>query len=177
MNRSALTVAVLLTASILAGGCGAHYRWRSTVPANVRTVAVPTFRNESEVQQVGSIATRQLLREFQREGTFKIASIDQAALEIQGVVKSISSGVSAYDRRSGMRISASNCSATFSISVIDKRSRKVIIDNKAYTGESTYTSGADNSTALRDAMGRMAEDMAQQVVDDVLNMKFEGGEE
>jgi hypothetical protein len=38
----------------------------------MRTVSVPTFRNETDVVELGAIAARQTLREFQREGTFAI---------------------------------------------------------------------------------------------------------
>ena len=96
--------------SILLGlalcGCGTDYCWRSSVPETVRTVAVPTFRNESNVMELGAVATRQVLREFQREGTFKIRATGDAALEVQGVVRSAHAGISAYDRRAGSRISA-----------------------------------------------------------------------
>ena len=52
----------------------------------MRTVSVPTFRNETDVLELGAVATRQTLREFQREGTFRIASQDDAALEVQAVL-------------------------------------------------------------------------------------------
>ena len=87
-------------------GCGTDYCWRSSVPEAVRTVSVPTFRNESNVMELGAVATRQVLREFQREGTFKIRATGDAALEVQGVVRSAHSGISAYDRRAGSRVSA-----------------------------------------------------------------------
>ena len=55
----------------LLAGCGSSYCWRSSVPADRRSVYVPTFRNESGLQEIGAISARQLLREIQREGTFR----------------------------------------------------------------------------------------------------------
>ena len=135
-------------------GCGANYCWRPAVPAAMRTVAVPTFRNDSELQEAGAVAARQVLREFQREGTFKIRPTGEAALEIQGTVLSELVG-------------------EFAVSVIDKRLGKVLVDNRRYTARASFAVGQDLTTAQRDAAGRMAEDLARQVVDDVLNLKWE----
>ena len=153
-------------------GCATDYSWRPSVPEAMRTVSVPTFRNESEVNELGAVASRQLLREFQREGTFKVRMSGEAAIEIQGVVKSANCGMSAYDRRIRGRIAAYDCSAVVEVSVIDKRNRKVLIDNRKYKAETSVTSGQDVTTSMRDASGRLADDLARQVVNDVLNLKW-----
>lgn len=155
-------------------GCGTDYCWRSGVPAQMRTVAVPTFRNESNVSELGSIATRQLLREFQREGTFRIRSAGDAALEIQGVIKSTQSNVNAYNRRAGLRMASFDFVAKAEISVIDKANRRVLVNNRPYVATTSYTAGQDSTTAMRDASGRLMDELARQVVDDVLKMKWKG---
>ena len=162
----------LLAVSAAVCGCSSSYSWRSSVPEEVRTVSVPTFRNESNVSEFGAVATRQLLREFQREGTFRIRTTGDSAIEVQGVIKSVSPLLTAYDRRSGGRIAGYDVSATAEISVIDKRSRKVLVDNRRYVARATFTAGQDKTTAVRDASGRLADDLAQQVVDDILNLKW-----
>ena len=153
-------------------GCATDYSWRSSVPEEVRTVSVPTFRNESSVSEFGAVATRQLLREFQREGTFRISTTGDSAIEIQGVVKSVSPALAAYNRRQGGRIAGYDVRATVEISVIDKRNRKVLVDNRRYVASATFTAGQDRTTAVRDASGRLADDLAQKVVDDLLNLKW-----
>ena len=163
---------VLMVASVLVCGCATDYSWKPSVPEAMRTVCVPTFRNESDVNELGAVASRQLLREFQREGTFKIRMSGDAALEIQGVVKSASCGMSAYDRHIRGRIAAYDCFAKAEVSVIDKRNRKVLIDNRVYRAETFVTSGQDVTTSVRDASGRLADDLARQVVADVLNLKW-----
>lgn len=154
-------------------GCGTDYCWRSSVPQTMRTVSVPTFANESEVSELGSVMTRQVLRELQREGTFKIRSVGEAALEVQGVVKKTADGTSSYNRRSGLRMAAYDLEALVEVSVVDKRSNKILIDNRSYKARTSFTAGQDLTTARRDASGRLADDLARQVVDDLLNMKWE----
>ena len=162
----------LILAAMFAAGCGTDYCWRSSVPKEYRTISVPNFRNESKVMEAGVVASRQLLRELQREGTFRIAGADDAVLEIQGKIVSGASGVAAYNRRSMLRNIAYNFSMTAEITVVDKRRGRVLVDNRRYVGETTFTTGQDVSNAERGAAGRAADDIARQVVDDLLRMDF-----
>ncbi len=158
-------------------GCASSYCWRPSVPQAMRTVHVPTFRNESGVQELGAIATRQLLREIQREGTFKIRNAGEAAVEIQGVIKSAGSAVGAYDRTTEMALNAYDYTAVAEVSVIDKRSRKVLADNLKFTASTRFTSGRDLTTAMRNASGRLMDDLSRQVVDSLLGLKWERNSE
>lgn len=164
-NVAAAALAVLL------GGC-AEYSWTSRVPADMRTVCVPVFRNESDVTELGAVAARQVLREFQRNGTFTIASREDAAIEVQGVVKSARSGFSGGDRRSGLRMSEYDFRMEAVVSVVDRLGGRVLVDNRVYKAETTFAAGHDLMTAMRNASGRLAEDLARQVVDDVLDYKW-----
>ena len=173
MSANFLSRSVLVAALCgLACGCGTDYGWRSTVPSDRRTVYVPTFRNESEVVELGAIATRQIARELQREGTFRLAGADAAALEVQGTIRSAKGASNAYDRRTRLRMASYDMTAEAVVSVIDRRTRKVLVDNRRYTAQATFTAGQDKTTALRDASGRLMDDLSRQVVDDMLNLKF-----
>ena len=152
-------------------GCGTDYCWRSTVPEELRTISVPTFRNESDVPELGAVATRQVLREIQREGAFKIRSGEEAALEVQGTVKSAAGALNAYNRRSGARVAAYRLEVQAVVSVIDKRRRAVLVDNRTYEASADFTSGSDVTTATRDARGRVADELSRQIVDDLLKIK------
>jgi hypothetical protein len=55
---------------------------------------------------------------------------------------------------------------------IDKTSGKVLIDARTFEGRATFAAREDYSTALRDASGAMAEDLARQVMDAVLGLKW-----
>ena len=171
--RGVRLFAVMMVAAVVSGCAG--YNWRSEVPAAMRTVAVPTMRNESRVTELGSVTTRQLLREFQREGTFAIAPVGETALEIQGVIKDSGHGELGYDRRSGMRVRIGELRVIAEVSVIDKAAGKVLVDNRRYEAVTVQNLGQDINTANRDASGRLAEDLARQIVDDVLNLKWETG--
>ena len=159
-------------AALALSGC-ANYRWTSPVPADMRTVNVPTFRNETDLLELGAVATRQVLREFQREGTFKIASADDAAIEVQGVIKSASVGRIYFKREMSMRAYEQRLVVSADVSFIDRRNGKVMVNNRKYTAETTYFSDTDMATARRDASGRAAEDLARQIVDDMTSCRWD----
>lgn len=153
-------------------GCASSYGWKPSVPQEMRTINVPTFRNESDVQELGAIATRQLLREIQREGTFKIRNAGEAAVEIQGVVKSAGCAVGAYDRRTEMAMNDYDYTAVAEITVVDRRSHKVLADNLKFTAKTRFTSGQDLTMSMRTASGRLMDDLSRQVVDRLLGLKW-----
>ena len=159
-----------LAVAVLAG-CEA-YSWRSSVPAEMRTVAVPVFQNESAVTELGAKVSAQVARELQREGTFSLASLDTCAVEIQGVVKSADSKTIAYERRTGARTREHRFTAKAEVSFIDKRTRRVVVDRRVYEAETTFLVNDDIVTGERDASGRLAEELARQIVDDALSIKW-----
>ena len=154
----------------LAAGCRA-YVWTSSVPADLRTVAVPTFRNESDVTELGNVVARQVLREFQREGTYRIASHDDCAIEIQGVLKDASQHTVAYERKTGLRTREHSLSVVAEVSFVNRKTGQVLVDNRRYRARTTFLANDDVLTAQRDASGRIAEDLARQIVDDALAIR------
>ncbi len=166
----------LVTAVCMLAGC-ASYSWRSQVPTDKRTVAVPTFRNDSNVTELGAVTTRQILREFQREGTYRLARVGASALEIQGTILNATSSVTGYERTTGMYQREYRLEAKASVSFIDKVNGRVIVDSKIYKGMTTFQSTDDIVTARRDASGRVAEDIARQIVDDALGLSWHLPEE
>lgn len=161
----------LVSMVIVAAGC-ANYSWKSSVPAEMRTVQVPVFRDASGLTETGPVVTRQILREFQREGTFSVVS-DGAALEVQGEVVSASSRGNNSSFRVGSRVHGGMFVLSATVSVIDKIRGRILVNNRMYTGETPYSAMQDNTTAYRDAAGRAADALAQRVVDDVLKLKFD----
>ena len=169
-GRFALGLGCLLAGTVC--GCASSYAWKPSVPQEVRRVTVSTFRNESDVSEAGAVATRQLLREIQREGTFRLCASDEAALDIQGVVKSVSAAMLAYDRRTGASAAAYECRARVEVSVVDRRTRRVVISSRPYEASVGFTAREDLTTAMRDVTGRVMDDLSRRIVDDMLSTKW-----
>ena len=166
-----LKAVVPLLAAVVLAGCQS-YSWRSTVPSEMRSVSVPVFRNTSSVTELGAKVTTQVLREFQREGTFRLARPDTCALEVQGTVRDTKSETIAYERKTGARTREHRFTAEAVVSFIDRRNGKVLLNERVYTAETTFLVNDDLVTGERDASGRLAEELARQIVDDALTLKW-----
>ena len=163
--KTALPFAAAL--ALFAGCLG--YSWTSDVPKSMRTVSVPAFENRTNYAEFGATAPKQVLREFEREGTFKIRRTGDSALELQGVVTRVTLNGIDYDRGYDRRASEYRMRVTVECSLVDKVANKVLFDNRKFVGETTFLSQRDVLTGQRNASDRVAVDIARQVVDAVLN--------
>ena len=156
---------VVLSLAALAG-C-ASYRWTSSVPEELRTVAVPVFENRTSSAELGPIVTQYVLREFQREGTFSIRRSGDSALEVQGSIVKASRDPAAFNRGYGSRASEYRYTVTAEVSLINKDTGKALLNNRRYEAETTFLTRGDLLTTQRDAAARIAQEFARQIVDDV----------
>ena len=152
--------------ALLAGCLG--YTWTSGVPESRRTIAVPAFENRTTYAEFGATATKHVLREIQREGTFKIRDTGDSALELQGSITRVTLNGIDYDRGYDRRASEYRMRVTVECSLIDKVENKVLFDNRKFVGETTFLSQRDVLTGQRNASDRVAVDLARQIVDGVL---------
>lgn len=167
MNSAKRALPFAAALALLAGCLG--YRWTSGVPESRRTIAVPVFENRTAYAEFGATATKHVLREFQREGTFRIRATGDSALELQGVVTKVTLNGIDYDRGYDRRASEYRMKVTVECSLIDKVENKVLFDNRRFVGETTFLSQRDVLTGQRNASDRIAVDLARQIVDGVLS--------
>ena len=170
--RSILLPVALLAAALLSGCAG--YTWGASVPREYRMVSVPVFENMTTVSEIGPIVTQYVLREFQREGSFRIVRPEDAVIEVQGVLSSMSREGIAYDRGQGMRASEYRYVIVADVTFVDKKSGKVLLEKKGIKGETTFLTNNDLLTGQRNASFRIADDIARQVVNDALALPFPG---
>ena len=157
----------------LLSGC-AGYTWGTSVPEEYRTVAVPVFENLTEVSEMGPTITQYTLREFQREGSFKVVRPDDAAIEVQGVIRKMTRLGIAYDRARGMRASEYRYEILVDVTFVDRRKGKVLLERKGLQGETTFLTQNDLLTGQKNASARIAQDLARQIVNEALALPLKG---
>lgn len=163
--------ALAFAALTVFSGC-AGYRWGTTVPEEYRKISVPVFENLASVSEIGPIVTQYTLREFQREGSFRIVRPEDAAIEVQGVLQSMQREGVAYDRGQGMRASEYRYVIVADVSFVDKKNGKVLLERKGIKGETTFLTHDDLLTGQRNAAFRIASDIARQIVNDAVSLPF-----
>ena len=166
-NRINLTV-LTLTALLFITGC-ASYRFTSKVPAELRSIAVPVFENESDFPELDAIVTQYTLREFQREGTFKIKSTQDAAYKLIGVVTQAKPTALNYNRNYDSRTSEYQHNVIVKITLIEKSTGKVLINDMPINAKTSFLTQGDMLTGIQNASPRIAKELAQSIVDTVLS--------
>ena len=167
MRLTQSLTAVIATVLFFATGCSS-YKFRSSVPEELRTLAVPVFENDSGFPEIDALVTQYVLREFQREGTFKISALDNASLKLLG--KLINSDIQSLsrDRNYGSRTSEYRYKLVAEITVVERGTGKLIIDDMQIKADTTFSTRGDMLTGLQDAQPRIAKELARSITDAVL---------
>ncbi len=175
MMKYVRTGLALALAALALSGC-ANYRWTSRVPEEMRTVAVPVFENRTMSAELGVIVSQYVSREFQREGTFSLRRAGASSIEVQGSVVKAERHPVSFDRAYGSRADEYRYLVTVEVSIVNKDVGRVLQAGRPYTGETTFLVQGDLLTAQRNAAQRIAQDLARQIVDDVVSYPYDSAE-
>jgi hypothetical protein len=165
-RNSSLTIIMALT--LLSGAGCANYRLKTAVPDELRTIAVPVFENASGFPEIDALVTQEVLREFQREGTFKLARLDDASLKLLGKLESSKNEPVNFDRNFSSRASEYRHTLTARITLVERGSGKLLIDDMPIKANTTFLVRGDMLTGLQDAQPRIARELARAITDAVL---------
>ncbi len=166
-TRMARGLPICTVLLLWAAGC-ASYRVGSAVPEELRTIAVPVFENASGFPEIDATVTQYVLREFQREGTFKIASLEDASVKLLGkLVKSDLQSLN-YDRSFGSRTSEYRYALVAEITLVERGTGKLLIDGLPVKANTTFLTHGDMLTGMQDAGPRIAKELSRAIADAVL---------
>jgi hypothetical protein len=166
MRRFTLT-SLALAALFFISGC-ASYSFKSKIPVESRSIAVPVFENESDFPELDAIVTQYTLREFQREGTFKIKSLDNAAYKLYGSITRTRPSPLSYDRNFGSRASEYEYQVVAKITLVEVSSGKLLLNEVPIKANTTFLAQGDMLTGMQDANPRLAKELSQAIVNTVL---------
>lgn len=162
-----VTVVAAAIALLFSAGC-TSYRFRSSVPNELRTLAVPVFENDSGFPEIDAVVTQYVLREFEREGTFKISAVDHASLKLLGKLERTSLQALNYDRNYRSRTSEYRYTLTAKITLVERATGKLLIDDLPIKANTTFLTHGDMQTGMQDAQSRIAKELARAITDAVL---------
>jgi outer membrane lipopolysaccharide assembly protein LptE/RlpB len=165
--RPNLCLTVAAAALLFTCGC-ANYRFSSSVPEELRSMAVPVFENASGYPEIDAVVTQYVLREFQREGTFTLSSVDNASLKLLGKLVRTELQPLSYDRNYGSRASEYRYVLEAEITLVERGTGKLLIDAMRIKTNTTFLTHGDMLTGMQDAYPRIAKDLARAIVDAVL---------
>ena len=162
----------LLTSLLLCAGCGYHTAGHVvTLPENVKTIAVPAFKNETATYRIEQMLTASVVREFTTRTHYRILNdaTGEADATLRGTVLSTATSPLAYDTSSGR---AASVLVVVSMRVtLSDRNGKVLFQNPAYLFREQYEVSQDLNSFFQEdspASRRLAQDFARTLVSNIL---------
>ncbi len=173
MKQGRLVLSALLTiAAVLQLGCGYHTAGHvAQLPPDIKTIAVPSFKNETLTYRIEQMLTSSVVREFTTRANYRIVSdpSDDADATLRGTVLSTTASPLTYDTASGR---AASVLVVVSMRVIlTDRHGKILYQNPAYLFREQYEVSQDLATFFEEdspAFRRLSQDFARTLVSNVL---------
>jgi outer membrane lipopolysaccharide assembly protein LptE/RlpB len=167
-----LSLLVVLLVVLLSPGCGYHTAGHTVqLPQNVKTIAVPAFKNETTTYRIDQMLTASVVREFITRTHYTIlndASADADAT-LRGTVLSTTASPLAYDTNTGR---AASVLVVVSMKVtLSDRQGKVLYQNPAYLFREQYEVSQDLQSFFEEdspAFRRLSQDFARTLVSNIL---------
>jgi len=157
---------------LLTSACGYHTGGHAvTLPANVETIAIPAFVNQTQTYKIEQRLTAAVVREMVTRTHYHILNepSDSADATLRGTVVSTSTSPLTYDSRNG-RASSALVVVTARVILIDRQG-KVLYENPSYLFREEYQVSQELSSFFEEdspALERLSREFARTLVSNVL---------
>ncbi len=168
--RNPLFSAMLLL--LATAGCGYHTVGHSVqLPASVKTIAIPTFKNETNTYRIEQMLTNSVVREFTTRTHYQVLNdaSDAADATLRGTVLSTSASPLTYNTATGQAASVLIV-VSMKVSLSDRQG-KVIYQNPSYLFREQYEVSQDLASFFEEdspAFRRLSQDFARTLVSNIL---------
>jgi hypothetical protein len=156
--------ASLLLAGFLSGCAGYHVG--PATPQylrNVHTIAVPVFGNITLVPRIEALVTGTVIKQFQQDGTFRIASESEADAVLKAEIMAVGRSPARSVRGNVLATTEFNLTLTVKYTLLGRDGK--ILGNPGVVGGSTsFFVGSDVATDERQAFPLAAEELARHLV-------------
>jgi outer membrane lipopolysaccharide assembly protein LptE/RlpB len=173
MKRYARQFRGLVIAPLLISlGCGYHTAGHAAqLPESVKTIAIPSFKNETLTYRIEQMLTASVVREFNTRTRYHIVNDpgDDADAVLRGTVLSTAASPLTYDTATG-RAASVMVVVSIRVSLTD-RYGKVLYQNPAYLFREQYEVSQDLASFFEEdspAYRRLSQDFARTFVSNVL---------
>lgn len=155
--------AVFISVLLLAvGGCAYHLGPTNGQVAGSRTVQINAFQNDTFEPRLSEPVVFALRRAIQRDGTYKLATREDPDVILQGKITDFERGALSFQPSDILTVRDYNLNMRAQVKAIDRASGRLIWQGTFY-GRTVVRAGSDLSSAERQAVPLMAEDMAENI--------------
>jgi hypothetical protein len=158
--------APVLAMVAVAAGC-TSYRLGSSLPEGIESLYVPSLVNETAEPQLDAEVTRAVVREFQRDGTLRLASATEADARLEGTLVSFKLEPLRYERDEGRTAREYRLRIGANIRLIRADTDEVVV--KRYVeGDATFDFFGDLASSKIQALPAASRDLAHDIVEAVV---------
>ena len=156
-------LAFLLTIAITLAGCGYHLgEIRPTTMRSVRTLAVPTFKNNTFESRIEVLFADTLVKKLQQDGTYRVVNTKQADAVLYCTIEKIERGALRSVQNNVLATSEYSLIVTARFEVVDEGTGRVLMQGQAL-GRTSFFSGNDLQTLERQGLSNAAIDLAENL--------------
>ena len=159
-----LCAAALLAFSL--GGC-AGYHIGPVQPYYLRAVhsiAVPTFKNDTLIPRISVLVTDTVIKQFQQDGTYRIASQHDADAILKGEISRVTRAPARSVRGNVLATAEFSLVLRIRYSLVSRSTGKVLVAPTEIYGATTFFVGPDITTDERQALPLAAEELSVNLV-------------
>lgn len=172
MTRTRLATALVTLLCLVSTACGYHTAGHAvTIPENVRTIAVPSFINQTETYKIEQTLTTAVVREMVTRTHYHIVNqaSDAADATLHGTVTSTYTSPLTYDSQTG-RAASVLVVVGMKVSLTDKKG-KILYENPSYVFREQYQVSRELSSFFEEdspALQRLSNEFARTLVSNIL---------
>ncbi len=162
MKKFSLLLAVLFS------GCAGYHLGPAT-PAYLRqihSIAVPTFRNNTLVPRIEVLVTGTVIKQFQQDGTFRIANEANADAILKGEIVAVGRSPARSVRGNVLSTTEFNLTLRVNYTLVGRDGKPLGAGGSA-AGTTSFFVGTDVSTDERQALPLAAEELAGHLVSQI----------
>ena len=172
VRASRIRFSLLALVSLASAACGYHTAGHaSTLPTEVKTIAVPAFANNTETYKVEQMLTAAVVREITTRTHYHVVNqiSDDADATLRGTVLSTYSAPLTFDSQTG-RVASVLLTVNMKVVLTDRRG-KVLYQNSAYVFREQYEVSTELNSFFEEdspALERLSRDFARTLIANIL---------
>ena len=152
--------------------CGYHVAGTaSRIPPDVKTIAVPAFKNQSSTFRIEQQLTSAVTREFLERTHYRVLpNPTDADAVLKGTVTSVIARAITFDINTG-RATSLQIQVTADVKLEDLHSHKLLFSNSKYVFREEYQVSESPSALFQEdkpALDRLSRDLARTLVTDII---------
>ncbi len=151
-----------MAAALLSGCAGYHLGPSNGQVAGSRSVQVRPFANQTLQPQLGDALTAALRKRMQQDGTYRLATHDDGDVIVTGSITHYDRADITYNPNDILTVLDYRVTATVHVIVRERSTGRTILERDV-NGYTLVRPGADLTSAERQAMPLLADDIAQKV--------------